>query len=96
MENLEIQINLKFLATMAHLPLEGECWYKNVVVRNVPWRKHLTNKDCEYHFNGMHVSSLKPKWNDLLHLIHQNITCEGWYSVNVSHQYLNGFGRPKS
>lgn len=33
--------------------LEGKCWSKKVTVKNIPWKKLLTNKNCEYSIKGM-------------------------------------------
>lgn len=64
--DLKIKIYLHFILAASQLPLEGECWSKNVSVKSIPWKKLLANKDHENILKGIPISFLKPKWHNLL------------------------------
>ena len=54
----------------------GKKWFKNAKFEEVPWTLIFTSRKITSCDQGMPVSSLKPRWHDLLSIVKQFITCE--------------------
>jgi hypothetical protein len=83
--DVQLQIDEQFLSLATGLPATGQRWSKNYKVEEVPWT--LLFQSCKIGScdKGLPVTMLKQHWHELLMIIKQFITCEGWYRFFFLH-----------
>jgi hypothetical protein len=77
----KLEVTEYFLSQATGLPAVGQKWFKNAKVEEVPWTLMFTSRKITSCDRGMPVSSLKPRWHDLLAIVKQFITCEGRFGL---------------
>jgi hypothetical protein len=79
--DIQLEVNEDFLSSATGLPAEGQRWFKNSKVDEVPWPLLFTSRKINSCDKGMPVTALKSRWHDLLAIIKQFVTCEGRYGL---------------
>jgi hypothetical protein len=79
--DVQLEVNENFISSATGLPVEGQRWFKNLKVDEVPWPLLFTSRKINNCDKGMLVTSLKSRWHDLLAIIKQFVTCEGRYGL---------------
>jgi hypothetical protein len=79
--DVQLEVTEEFLSQATSLPVVGQKWFKNAKVEEVPWTLMFTSQKITSCDPGMPVSSLKPRWHDLLFIVKQFITCEGRFGL---------------
>jgi hypothetical protein len=79
--HIQLEVNKDFLSSATCLSAEGQRWFKNLKVDEVPWPLLFTSRKINSCDKGMPVTSLKSRWHDLLAIINQFVTCEGRYGL---------------
>jgi hypothetical protein len=79
--DVQLEVTEEFLSQATGLPAVGKKWFKNAKVEEVPWTLMFTSRKITSCDRGMPVSSLKPRWHDLLAIVKQFITCEGRFGL---------------
>jgi hypothetical protein len=79
--DVQLEVTEDFLSQATGLPAVRQKWFKNAKVEEVPWTLMLTSRKITSCDRGMPVSSLKPRWHDLLAILKQFITCEGIFGL---------------
>jgi hypothetical protein len=79
--DVQLEVIEEFLSQATGLPAVGKNWFKNAKVEEVPWTLMFTSRKITSCDRGMPVSSLKPRWHDLLAIVKQFITCEGRFRL---------------
>jgi hypothetical protein len=78
---VKLEVTEEFLSQAMGLPAIGQKWFKNEKVEEVPWTLMFTSRKITSCDRSMSVSSLKPRWHDLLAIVKQFITCEGIFGL---------------
>ena len=78
---VQLEVTEEFLSQAMGLPVVGKKWFKNTKVEEVPWTLLFTSRKITSCDRGMPVSSLKPRWHDLIAIVKQFITCEGRFGL---------------
>jgi hypothetical protein len=79
--DVQLEVNEDFISQATGLPAVGKKWFKNGKVEDVSWSLLFTSRKTTSCDRGMLVSSLKPRWHDLLAIVKQFITCEGRFGL---------------
>jgi hypothetical protein len=79
--DIQLELNEDFISSATGLPAEGQKWFKNSKVDEVPWPLLFTSRKINSCDKGMPVTALKSRWHDLLAIIKQFVTCEGRYGL---------------
>jgi hypothetical protein len=77
--DVQLKIDEQFLSLATGFPITGQRWSKNCKVEEVPWTLLFQSRKVSSCDKGLPVTMLKQRWHDLLMIIKQFITCEGWY-----------------
>jgi hypothetical protein len=77
--DIQLELNEEFIISSTGLVATGERWFKNSKVDEVLWPLLLTSRKIVSYDRGMPITTLKPKCHDLLVIVKQFVTCEGWY-----------------
>jgi hypothetical protein len=67
--DVQLEVNEDFISQATGLPTVGKKWFKNAKVEEVPWSLLFTSRKITSCNRGMPVSSLKPRWHDLLAIV---------------------------
>jgi hypothetical protein len=95
--DIQLELNEEFLSSATGLSNTGQRWFKNSKVDEVSWPLLFVSRKVVSCDKGMPISTLKPRWHDLLVIVKQFVTCEGWYGlVFLYHLWLlmNFMGYP--
>jgi hypothetical protein len=95
--DIHIELNEEFISSTTGLAAAGQRWFKNSKVDKVSWPLLFVSRKVVSCDKGMPISTLKPRWHDLLVLVKQFVTCEGRYGlVFLYHLWLlmNFMGYP--
>jgi hypothetical protein len=95
--DVQLELNEEFMSSTTRLPVTGQRWFKNSKFDEVSWPLLFTSRKIVSCDKGMPITTLKPRWHDLLVIIKQFVTCEGWYGlVFLYHLWLlmNFIGYP--
>jgi hypothetical protein len=79
--DVQLEVIEEFLIQAMDLPVVGQKWFKNAKFEEVPWTLMFTSRKITSCDRGMPISSLKPRWHDLLAIVKQFITCEGRFRL---------------
>ena len=79
--DVQLEVTEEFLSQATGLPAVVHKWFKNAKVEEVPWTLMFTSRKITSFDRGMPISSLKPRWHDLLAIVKQFITCEGRFRL---------------
>jgi hypothetical protein len=79
--DVQLELNEYFISQATGLLAVGQKWFKNSKVEEVPWSLLFTSRRITSCDRGMPVSTLKPRWHDLLAIVKQFVTCEGRYGL---------------
>jgi hypothetical protein len=95
--DVQLELNEEFISLATGLPAIGKRWFKTSKVDKVSWPLLFTSRKIVSCDKGMPITTLKPRWHDLLVIIKQFVTCEGQYGlVFLYHLWLlmNFIGYP--
>jgi hypothetical protein len=95
--DIQLDLNEEFMSSATGLPVIGQRWFKNSKVDEVSWPLLFTSRKIVSCDKGMPITTLKPRWHELLALVKQFVTCEGRYGlVFMYHLWLlmNFIGYP--
>lgn len=79
--DVQLELNEDFISQATDLPVVGQKWFKNSKVEEVPWSLFFTSMRITSCDRGMPVTTLKPRWHDLLAIVKQFVTCEGRHGL---------------
>jgi hypothetical protein len=79
--DIQLEISEEFISSATGLAATGQQWFKNSKVDEVPWPLLFVSQKVTSCDKGMPISTLKPRWHDLLILVKQFVTCEGRYGL---------------
>jgi hypothetical protein len=79
--DIQLEINEEFISSATGLAAMGQRWFKNSKVEEVPWSLLFLSWKVTSCDRGMPISTLKPRWHDLLMVVKQFVTCEGRYGL---------------
>jgi hypothetical protein len=79
--DIQLELNEEFLSSATGLPATGQRWFKNSKVDEVLWSLLFTSRKIVSCDRGMPITTLKPRWHDLLAIVKQFVTCEGRYGL---------------
>lgn len=79
--DIQLELNEEFLSSATGLVASGERCFKNSKVDEVPWPLLFVSRNFASCDKGMPISTLKPRWHDLLVIVKQFVTCEGQYGM---------------
>jgi hypothetical protein len=90
--DIQLEIDEQFISLATGLPVTGQRWSKNCKVEEDPWTLLFQSRKITSCDRGMPVTMLKQRWNDLLMIIKQFITCEGRYGFVFLHHLHVAYG----
>jgi hypothetical protein len=79
--DIQLELNEEFISSATGLPATGQRWFKNSKVDEVSWPLLFTSRKIVSCDKGMPITTLKPRWHDLLVIVKQFVTCEGRYGL---------------
>jgi hypothetical protein len=79
--DVQLEVTEDFLSQATGLPASGQRWFKNAKVEEVPWTLLFTSQKIKGCDKGMPISFLKARWHDLLVVLKQFVTCEGYFGL---------------
>jgi hypothetical protein len=79
--DIQLELNEEFMSSATGLPVTGKRWFKNSKVDEVSWSLLFTSRKIVSCDKGMPITTLKPRWHDLLAIVKQFVTCEGRYGL---------------
>jgi len=79
--DIQLELNEEFVSSATGLPATGQRWFKNSKVDEVLWLLLFTSRKLVSCDRGMPITTLKPKWHDLLAIVKKFVTCEGRYGL---------------
>jgi hypothetical protein len=79
--DVQLEVTKYFIARATGLPLEGEKWFKNAKMEDVPWILFMVSLKSTCFPKGIPIYFLKPRWHNLVLILKQFITCEGRYGL---------------
>jgi hypothetical protein len=95
--DIHLEINEEFISSATGLAATGQRWFKNSKVEEVPWPLLFVSRKVTSCDRGMLISTLKPRWHDLLIVVKQFVTCEDRYGLVFLyhlHLLMNFMGYP--
>jgi hypothetical protein len=79
--DIQLELNEEFISFATGLAATGQRWFKNSKVDEVLWPLLFVSRKVVSCDKGMPISTLKPRWHDLLVIVKQFVTCEGRYGL---------------
>jgi hypothetical protein len=79
--DVQLEVTEDFIARATGLPQEGEKWFKNAKLEDVPWSLFMVSHESTCCPKGIPINLLKPRWHGLILILKQFITCEGRYGL---------------
>jgi hypothetical protein len=79
--DIQLELNEQFISFATELATTGQRWFKKSKVNEVPWPLLFVSRKIVSCDKGMPISTLKPRWHDLLVIVKQFVTCEGRYGL---------------
>jgi hypothetical protein len=79
--DVQLEVTEDSIARATRLPQEGEKWFKNAKLEDVPWSLFMVSRKSTCFPKGIPITLLKPRWHDLILILKQFITCEGRYGL---------------
>jgi hypothetical protein len=79
--DIQLEIDEEFISSSIGLAAMGQRWFKNSKVEEVSWPLLFFSWKVTSCDRGMPISTLKPRWHDLLMVVKQFMTCEGRYGL---------------
>jgi hypothetical protein len=79
--DIQLELSEEFISSATGLAATGQRWFKNSKVDEVPWPLLFVSRKVVSYYKGMSISTLKPRWHDLLVIVKQFVTCEGRYGL---------------
>jgi hypothetical protein len=79
--DIQLELNEEFISSATGLAATGQRWFKNSKVDEVSWPLLFISRKVVSCDKGMPISTLKPRWHDLLVIVKQFVTCEGRYGL---------------
>jgi hypothetical protein len=79
--DIQLELNEEFISSATGLAATGQRWFKNSKVDEVSWPLLFVSRKVTSCDKGMPISTLKPRWHDLLIMVKQFVTCEGRYGL---------------
>jgi hypothetical protein len=76
-----MEINEEFISSATGLASMGQRWFKKSKVEELPWPLLFISRNVTSCDKGMLISTLKPRWHDLLMVVKQFVTYEGRYGL---------------
>jgi hypothetical protein len=81
--DVQLEVTEDFIARVTGLPQEGEKWFKNAKLEDVPWILFMVSRKYTCGHKGIPITLLKSQWNDHILILKQFITCKGRYGLVV-------------
>jgi hypothetical protein len=79
--DVQLEVTKCFMARATRLPQEGEKWFKNAKMEDVPWSLFMVSRMSTCYPKGIPIAFLKPRWHNLILILKQFFTCEGRYGL---------------
>jgi hypothetical protein len=79
--DIQLQLDEEFISSATGLSATGERWFKNSKVDEVSWPLLFISRKVTSCEKGVPISTLKPRWHDILIMVKQFVTCEGRYGL---------------
>jgi hypothetical protein len=79
--DIQLELNEEFISSATRLSATGQRWFKNSKVDEVPWPLLFVSRKVVSCDKGMPISTLKPRWHDILVIVKQFVTCKGRYGL---------------
>jgi hypothetical protein len=95
--DIQLEISEEFINSATGLAATGQRLFKNSKVEEVSWLLLFVSWKVTSCDRGMPISTLKPRWHDLLMLVKQFVTCEGRYGLVFLYHLcllMNSMGYP--
>jgi hypothetical protein len=67
--DIQLELNEEFLSSATGLPATGQRWFKHSKVDEVSWSLLFTSRKIVSCDGGMPITTLKPRWHDLLAIV---------------------------
>jgi hypothetical protein len=67
--DIQLELNEEFISSTTGLEATGERWFKNSKVDEVSWPLLFVSRKVVSCDKGMPISTLKPRWHDLLVIV---------------------------
>jgi hypothetical protein len=77
----QLELNEEFISSATGLAAMGQRWFKNSKVDDTSWPLLFVSRKVTSCDKGMPISTIKPRWHDLLIMVKQFVTCEGRYGL---------------
>jgi hypothetical protein len=82
--DIQLELNEEFISSATglaatRLAATGQRWFKNSKVDEVSWPLLFVSRKVTSRDKGMPISTLKPRWHNILIMVKQFVTCEGRY-----------------
>jgi hypothetical protein len=69
--DVQLEVTEDSVARATRLPLEGEKWFKNAKMEDVPWSLFMVSHKSTCFPKGIPINLLKPRWHDLILILKQ-------------------------
>jgi hypothetical protein len=79
--DIQLKMNEEFISSATGLVATSQRWFKNSKVDEVSWPLLFTSRKIVSCDKGMPITTLKPRWHDLLVIVKHFVTCEGRYGL---------------
>jgi hypothetical protein len=79
--DIQLELNEKFISSATGLAPTGERWFKNSKVDEVLWSLLFVSRKVVSCDKTLPISTLKPRWHNLLVIVKQFVTCEDQYGL---------------
>jgi hypothetical protein len=67
--DIQLELNEEFVSLATGIPAIGKRWFKNSKVDEVSWPLLFTSRKIISCDKGMPITTLKPRWHDLLVIV---------------------------
>jgi hypothetical protein len=95
--DIHIELNEEFISSATGLAATGQRWFKSSKVDKVSWPLLFVSRKVVPCDKGMPISTLKPRWHNLLVIVNQFVTCENRYGLVFLYHlrlFMNFMGYP--
>jgi hypothetical protein len=79
--DIQLEFSEELIVSATGLATMGQRWFKKSKVEEVPWPLLFLSQKVTSCDRGMPISTIKPRWHDLLMVVKQFVTCEGRYGL---------------
>jgi hypothetical protein len=65
-EDVKLEVIEDSIAQVKGLPHEGEKWFKNEKLEDVPWSLFMVSHESTFCHKGIPITIMKPRWHNLI------------------------------